>query len=202
MHGRKSGQREESRRPWDPSRSRAGRRGAWQWLFVIRLRRGSPSASSTTKDTPFADIQALEGPCDAVSLFYWPHHGWIVASPKAADLTKAQLVTEGGSLAWEHGRTLGGRWRSLGPPSFAADTRGSFVFVQWAGIDADADHVFAYRYDAELRPRWPRALDLGVFRKPASGKERITLERPGDGFVRVTPPTGMSKIITSEGTIR
>ncbi len=48
--------------------------------------------------SPFADFQALETKaCDAVTLLYWPSHGWIIAIAAGAE-TRAQPVSEAGAL--------------------------------------------------------------------------------------------------------
>ena len=130
---------------------------------------------------PFADLQALEGPCESIGLLYWPHHGWIVTSAKANELTRAQLITEDAKLAWEKGRTFGARWRSLGAPSLAADAKGSFLWVQMAGIESDPDQILAYRYDAEGKSLFAKALDLGKTKT----RERLVLERRSEGVVHV-----------------
>ena len=143
---------------------------------------------------PFADLQALEGPCESIGLFYWQHHGWIVTSAKAGDLTKAQLITEDGKLAWEKDRTFGARWRSLGAPTLANDGKGSFMWVQMAGIDSDPDQILAYRYDADGNSLWPKAVNVGL----SKSKDRLTLERKSEGVVRVAQANAN---VTSSGDV-
>ena len=138
---------------------------------------------------PFADFSALSTKtCDALSLLYWPGHGWVVVAAGPTE-TRAQLVTENGALAWGNGKLLGARWRTAAPVSLATDTPSSFVLVQYSqspGADRDADHAVAFRYDLRGESLWPTPSDLGAVRRITPGQERIPLLRTSDGVLRAT----------------
>lgn len=138
--------------------------------------------------SPFADFQALdtEG-CGAVSLLYWPRVGWVIVAvlPGA---TRAQLVTENGSLAWGRGRDVGARSRpqALAPASIAADTSETFVLVQVvrpSAAEASPFVALAFRYDTHGTAIWPAAVDLGQLPRPPSPNDRVVLTQ--------LPPAGV-----------
>jgi hypothetical protein len=139
--------------------------------------------------SPFADFQALETKaCDAITLLYWPGHGWLIAIAAGPD-TRLQLVTDAGGLAWGPGRVLGARFRTIAPASLASDGPTSFVLVQYSqspGVDRDVDHAVAFRYDENAQPLWPVPTDLGAVRRIAPGQERIALARTTDGVLRAS----------------
>ncbi len=155
--------------------------------------------------SPFADFQVLDTkPCDAISLLYWPHHGWLVALAVGAE-TRVQLVTETGGLAWSPGRVLGARFRTIAPVTLASDSPTSFVLVQYSqspGVDRDVDHAVAFRYDDQARPLWAAPVDLGAVRRIAPGQERITLTRTSDGVLRAALTGGVIVEIRSNGETR
>ena len=155
--------------------------------------------------SPFADFQALETKtCDALSLLYWPGHGWVMAVAAGADL-RAQLVTEAGVLAWGPGRILGARFRTIAPVSLASDSTSSFVLVQYSqspGADREVDHAVAFRYDATAQPLWPSPIDLGGVRRVTLGQERIPLTRSNDRVVRAALVGGVTMEIRSNGETR
>ena len=154
--------------------------------------------------SPFADFAALESKgCDALSLLYWPGRGWIIVAAGPSE-TRAQLVTEGGAMAWGAGKVLGARWRTTAPLALAADTPSSFVSVQYSqspGVDREADHAVAYRYDETGQPLWPAPVDLGSVRRIAPGQERIALLRTSDGVLRAAL-AGATVELRSNGEIR
>lgn len=149
--------------------------------------------------TAFADFQALAvEACDDVSVFYWRRHGWILVAtgPRGS---RAQLLTEGGGLAWgEGGLAVGGAWRAPAPASLAADSDTSVVLVQMASV-AGADHALAYRYDERGGALWPTPVDLGTTKPPRDA--RLPLERPRPGVVRVALADRAVEI-TSSGDVR
>jgi hypothetical protein len=155
--------------------------------------------------SPFADFQALETKgCDALSLLYWPSHGWLLAVSAGTEL-RAQLVTEAGALAWGPGRPLGARFRTIAPVSLASDSASSFVLVQYSqspGTDREVDHAVAFRYDALAQPLWPTPIDLGAVRRVAPGQERITLMRSPDGVIRAALSGGATMELRSNGETR
>jgi hypothetical protein len=153
--------------------------------------------------SPFADFAALETKsCEALSLLYWPRHGWVIVA--AGPETRAQLVTEEGGMAWGGGKTLGARWRTIAPVALAADSVSSFVLVQYSqspGADRDADHAVAFRYDPTGQPLWPAPTDLGAVRRIAPGQERIPLLRTAEGVLRATLASGLVEL-RSNGEFR
>ncbi|MEA2750231.1 MAG: hypothetical protein QOI41_4374 [Myxococcales bacterium] len=155
--------------------------------------------------SPFADFQVLDTKaCDAISLLYWPQHGWLVALAAGAE-TRVQLVTENGSAAWGPGRVLGARFRTIAPVTLASDSPSSFVLVQYSqspGVDRDVDHAVAFRYDASAQPLWPAPVDLGALRRIAPGQERIALSRTNDGVLRAALAGGVIVEIRSNGETR
>lgn len=155
--------------------------------------------------SPFADFSVLDAKtCDAISLLYWPQHGWLVALAAGAD-TRVQLVTETGGLAWSPGRVLGARFRTIAPVTLASDSPSSFVLVQYSqspGVDRDVDHAVAFRYDDKGQPLWAAPVDLGAVRRIAPGQERIALTRTSDGVLRAQLAGGVTVEIRSNGETR
>jgi hypothetical protein len=155
--------------------------------------------------SPFADFHALAtNACDAISLLYWPSHGWLIAAAVGSE-TRAQLVTEAGALAWSGGRVLGARFRTIAPASLASDGPSSFVLVQYSqspGADREADHAVAYRYDEHAQSLWSAPIDLGAVRRILPGQERITLARTSDGVLRAYLVGGTIIEIRSNGETR
>jgi hypothetical protein len=155
--------------------------------------------------SPFADFQVLDTKqCDAISLLYWPRHGWLVALAAGAE-TRVQLVTETGGLAWSPGRVLGARFRTIAPVTLASDSPTSFVLVQYSqspGVDRDVDHAVAFRYDDQARPLWPAPVDLGAVRRIAPGQPRITLTRTRDDVLRAALAGNVTVEIRSNGETR
>lgn len=151
---------------------------------------------------PFADFAAMDmDVCDAVSLLYWPKKGWVVVAAKAGS-TRAQLLSDEGTLAWGRGLELAARPKVAWPVTLASDDKDSFVVVQRvpaeAGEKRTADHVLAFRYDVKAAPLWAQAVDLGETRAPAG--ERIPVARPRSGLLRVSLGAGVDVELTSDGT--
>jgi hypothetical protein len=144
--------------------------------------------------SPFADFQALTDvdSCDALSLLYWPGHGWLIVTARPG-ATRARLVNENGAPVWGQPLDLGVRSRPGAPavPSVAADTDDSFVLVQIAQPTAAPGspfHALAFRYDARGAAIWKEAVDLGEVPAPgAGGRATLVPMKPG---VRVTLPSG------------
>lgn len=155
--------------------------------------------------SPFADFSALgTKTCDALSLLYWPTHGWVIVAAGPTE-TRAQLVTDSGGMSWGAGKLIGARWRTTAPVTIAADTASTFVLVQYSqspGVDRDADHALAFRYDDQGEPQWPAPVDLGAVRRVAPGQERITLTRTADGVLRATLAAGQVEIRSNGETRR
>jgi hypothetical protein len=155
--------------------------------------------------SPFADFQALATKaCDALSLLYWPSHGWVIAVVAGSE-TRVQLVTDAGALAWGSGRILGARFRTVAPASLVSDSPSSFVLVQHSqspGVDRDVDHAVAFRYDARGEPLWAGPTDLGAVRRVAPGQERIALTKSDGGVVRAHLARNVTVEIRSNGETR
>jgi hypothetical protein len=144
-----------------------------------------------------ADFQLLEiEACDALSGLYWPGQGFLVVAAQAGGAARAQLLDEGGKLAWG----LGGRavpWvsRAGAPVAIAVDTHRSVVILQLgelprAARPAGPEHALAVRFDAQGAALWDRPVDLGPAPLSAGGRtgERILARRADEGFVRVSLP--------------
>jgi hypothetical protein len=155
--------------------------------------------------SPFADFQALATKaCDALTLLYWPSHGWLIAVAAGSE-TRVQLVTDAGALAWGQGRVLGARFRTVAPASLASDSPSSFVLVQHSqspGVDRDVDHAVAFRYDAKGEPLWAGPTDLGAVRRVAPGQERIVLTKSEGGVLRAHLDRTATVEIRSNGETR
>ena len=156
--------------------------------------------------SPFADFQVLDvETCDAISLLYWPRHGWIVVAV-APDTTRARLITEEGSLRWGRGLDLGARSRSraIAPASLAVDAEDSFVLVQAAQPTAAAGtpfHALAFRYDSRGAAIWPAAVDLGELPRPPASGERLTVTPAEPAGVRVTGPDAFDVDVRPSGDV-
>lgn len=158
--------------------------------------------------SPFADFQVLtvEKGCDALSLLFWPRHGFIVVASQVG-ATRAQLVNENGSPTWSQGLDLGARSPrpgAIAPASLAADTDETFVLVQMiqpSTVEGSPYHALAFRYDVRGTPIWPAAVDLGALTRPPASGERVklSLTRPG---VRVTLPDGSEIDVRPSGDVR
>lgn len=163
--------------------------------------------------SPFADFQVMTQveSCDALSLLYWPGHGWIVVAVRPGS-TRGILVRESGSFAWERSIELGGGIG--GPPmkgvrgrpsaaTLAADTPGTFVLVQ-AGQHSTREgapvHALAFRYDLRGNSLWDSAVDLGALPKAPEREARMTVA-PLDSGVRVTLPSGRELVVRPNGEV-
>jgi hypothetical protein len=154
--------------------------------------------------TAFADFDAMDmDDCSAISVLYWPGRGWLVVATRAG-ATRAQLVSEVGSLAWGRGVEIGARTRSGAPASLAADSADSFVLVQYGAVSGDPaapPHALAFRYDVRGNPLWDGPVDLGVA-AASRLSERIVLARPHPGEVRATLAAARDVTVTSAGALQ
>lgn len=150
---------------------------------------------------PFADLQAMSNEtCDAISLTYWPKHGWIIVIAREG-ATRAQLVKESGSSAWPDGIDVGvkSRPKALAAPSVVVDTSDTFLLTQLAepnGEDTVARHALVFRYDAEGTPIWPKATAIPL-KKPAAAP--IAVMRKVYNGVEVLLPDGSSALVKPSG---
>jgi hypothetical protein len=155
-----------------------------------------------------ADFELLDGgPCEALSAMYWPGRGWVVVASQDG-AARAQLLDEGGQLAWGD-RGLGLPWssRASAPASIAPDTDGSVMLFQIGQAEGATgkrgDRLLVARYNAPGAALWTRPVDLGAA-PPGAAQARIAAARVADGVVRVALGAGPSRLsadVTSEGAI-
>jgi hypothetical protein len=155
---------------------------------------------------PFADFEVMQVErCEALSLFYWPKRGWVVAVARPGAPSLAQLVTESGAMAWGRGLPLGRARAAAAPLSIAADTADTVIVVQIAASDdgkQPGEPVVATRHDAAGLALWPSPVALGRVRDLGAGDARIPLARLREGVVKATLPGGGDVEITSAGDVR
>lgn len=142
----------------------------------------------------FADYEALHfDACDALSILFWPHHGWILGVASATGLV-LQLVSENGGLEWgRDGTPLPWTHRGTAPASFALDTQDSFMLFRLGtsggGGPNAPDYVFAARYAPDAHPLWPGPLSVKRLPTPVrEAKTRIVLEPTNDAAIRARVP--------------
>ena len=149
---------------------------------------------------PFGDFQLMTlDACDALSTLWWPGRGFVVvASWHGA--ARAQMLTEGGMLAWGEGTPMGSAWREAAPISLAFDGTDGVVTVQHAHGE-DGDHALAFRYDRLAKMTWSRPLDLGVVPRVVDPKARLPLTRVLPGVVETKLAATRSVRIAASGHI-
>jgi hypothetical protein len=152
----------------------------------VALRRWAEDGSA------FADYDVLHvDACDALSIAYFPRHGWViaVAGPGGATL---ELVSENGELVWgRDGVTLPWTWHGPAPLSLAFDTADSLLVFRLgqSGGAGSGEYVFASRWGADGRPIWPGPLSLKrLDAKVEDPRARLLLTPGPDGAVRATLP--------------
>jgi hypothetical protein len=162
----------------------------------------------------FADYDALRvDDCDALSVLYWPAHGWVlgVASASAATL---ELLDLNGERRWGHdGLSLPWTWSSAAPVSFALDTSDSLMMFRLgqSGGTGTPQYVFASRWSPDGRPMWPGPLSLKRLSAPVSvPRTRVILRPASEGGIRASVQTpaalgntgpGVVVDVLSDGTI-
>lgn len=148
--------------------------------------------------SPFGDFQLMTlDACDALSALWWPGHGFVVAAARHGS-ARAQLLTEGGRLAWGEGAPMGAAWREVAPLSLMPDGTDGLLAVQFAHGE-DGDHALAFRYDRFAKMTWARPLDLGVVPRVIDPKTRIALACPIPGIVEAKLPPARTARIASSG---
>jgi hypothetical protein len=140
----------------------------------------------------FADYDVLHADvCDALSVLYWPHHGWLIgiAHPAGATL---QRMGENGGRAWgDDGLRLPWAWRVAAPISLALDTENSVLLFRLgqSGGPGSAEYVFASRWSPDGRPKWPGPLSVKrLIGSVSDPSVRLVLEPAPDGAIRATLP--------------
>lgn len=149
---------------------------------------------------PFGDFQLMTlDACDALSTLWWPGRGFVVvASWHGA--ARAQMLTEGGMLAWGEGAPMGAAWREAAPISLAFDGTDGVIAVQHAHGE-DGDHALAFRYDRLAKMTWSRPLDLGVVPRVVDPKTRLPLTRALPGVVETKLAATRTVRIAASGHI-
>lgn len=135
----------------------------------------------------FADFEAMHfDDCDALSLLYWPRHGWLVAvaGPRALALG---LVGESGEQRWgPEGVRLPWTWRAPAAASLGLDGPDSvllFRFGRSAG-EGSPEYVFALRLGPDGRALWPGPLSVKRLEHSVDPRARIRLDPGVRGGIR------------------
>ena len=141
------------------------------------------------------DAQVMEtDSCEALSVFFWPHRGWVVVAARQSSLL-VQLLGENGDRDFgARGRTIATRWRAAAPVSIVADTPDSVMlfhlgYLALSPNPTSGDHLFAHRYDAHGVPLWRGPLDAG--RLPARVHDesvRVAVRHTAPGRVLASLP--------------
>lgn len=143
------------------------------------------------------DAQVMETDGEkALSVLYWPGHGWVVAAARESSFV-VQLLGENGDREFgTNARTVATRWRAAAPVSIFADTENSIMLFHLGylalapGPDA-GDHLFAHRYDAHGVPLWRGPLDAGRLPGRVSDESvRVRVRHAGPGTVLASLPDG------------
>lgn len=134
----------------------------------------------------FADFDAMDAEdCTTTTSLYWPEHGWLVVVTRPGQ-TRAQLVSEGGQLRWGRGLDLGTRSKT-GAAVALAQEGDLFTLVQpgaATGVPGEAEHAFAFHYDAKgALAGAPR--DLGAMPRDAAILDPLPVEALRPGVLRV-----------------
>ncbi len=159
-----------------------------------------PSATVATrmwdvKGGLLMDAQVMETDgCDALSVFYWPGRGWVVAAARPSS-SLIQLLGESGDREFgQQGKTIANRWRAAAPVSIAADTQDSVMLFQLGYLSlspnaASGDHLLAHRYDAHGTPLWRGPLDAGRLPSRVTDEAvRVAVRHSGPGTVLASLP--------------
>ena len=134
----------------------------------------------------YAEIElASFDACDAMAAAYKAAFGWIVVCASSSG-TRAQRLREDGTTMWGPNGVAVGASSAVTLPSIAVDTPATWVLVQRAR-GAGADHLLAWRYDAQGLPLWAAPADVGALAPPgAKGEE--------DRYETITVPEGGVRI--------
>lgn len=141
------------------------------------------------------DSQVMEtDACDALSVYYWPKHGWVVAAARQSSFLVQLLDENGGRDFGARGKTIASRWRAAAPVSIAPDTADSLILFQLGYLELapnarSGDHLMAYRYDAHGTPLWRGALDAGRLPSRVTDEStRVRVLHTGPGKVLASLP--------------
>lgn len=156
----------------------------------------------------FADYEAFHTDgCDALSVLYWPHHGWLIAAAHRGGAVLQRIREDGVHAFGFDGATLPWLASAPAPVSVGLDTEETFLLVRLgqSGGDGTPEYVFANRYDAGGKSMWPGP--LSVKRLGAAPSTRRVALLPGrEGGLRatlgVTGGDGVDVEVLSDGSVR
>ncbi len=140
-----------------------------------------------------AQVMEIDG-CAALSVFYWPHRGYVVAAARRSSFVVQLLADNGDREFGAQGKTVAYRWRSAAPVSIAADTPDSVMlfhlgYLELSPNSASSDHLFAHRFDAHGTPLWRGPLDAGRLPgRVADESVRVRVHHDGLGTVLASLP--------------
>lgn len=144
-----------------------------------------------------AQVMEIDG-CDALSVFYWPGHGWVVAAARPSSFL-VQLLKDNGDRGFgRQGKTIANRWRAAAPVSIAADTPNSVMFfhlgyLALAPNATSGDHLLAHRYDSHGTPLWRGPLDAGRLPSRVTDESvRVQVRHSGPGTVVASLPDAVA----------
>jgi hypothetical protein len=159
----------------------------------------------------FADYDALHvDACNALSVLFWPGHGWLLAVAWHGGATLQLVTLNGGHAFGNDGMRLPWMYRAPAPVSLALDTPDSLLLFRLgqSGDEGSPEYVFANRYSPEGRPMWPGPLSLKrLTDQTRDPSVRVVLAPASDGAIRATLPgsaTGgaaLSVEVASDGTV-
>jgi hypothetical protein len=134
----------------------------------------------------YAEIElgSFDG-CDNLSAGYAPGVGWVVACA-SHDGARAQRLREDGTNAWGRAGVSVGAASAVGPATVVFDSTSTWTLLERA-TGVGADHLLAWRYDADARPVWPAPIDVGALppSRVALASDRFDAHPVAQGGVRV-----------------
>lgn len=159
----------------------------------------------------FADYEAFHADaCDALSVLYWPRHGWLLAAAYRGG-TVLQRISEDGVHAFgADGMSVPWMSSDVSPVAFGLDTEQSFFVVRVgrSGGEGSPEYVFSNRYDASGKAIWPGPLSVKRLTTLVTKNARVTLHPGREGGLRATlgeAEAGTDTVdveVLSDGTVR
>ena len=135
----------------------------------------------------FADYDALHvDACDALSVLYWPRHGWLLAVAWHGGATLQLVTLNGGHAFGNDGMRLPWMYRAPAPVSLALDTPDSLLLFRLgqSGDEGSSEYVFASRFSPEGRSMWPGPLSLKRLPNQTRDPSVRVVLAPAAGLVR------------------